>query len=152
MDRHQLFGGPMGVTDWGRPLSPGKKAQLMWEILASYAVARGAMRTNKLAEAASRVRRIRGRASPRVAPEDRQYAALHLASAVNRVLGKLPTDSRCLARSLVLTSLLAHRGIDSSLVIGVRSEPEFAAHAWVELDGRALLPPGDQFMQRMVEV
>ena len=47
-----------------------------------------------------------------------------------------PFDSRCLMRSLVLTSLLARRGIDSSLVIAVLPGPGFEAHAWVEEPGR----------------
>jgi hypothetical protein len=51
----------------------------------------------------------------------------------------------------VLTRLLASRGIRSSLVIGVRSEPEFEAHAWVECAGIALLPPGDDSYGRLVE-
>ncbi len=53
-------------------------------------------------------------------------------------------------RSLVLTAMLARRGIPSSVVIGVRPEPEFAAHAWVESDGAAVLPPGRY--GRVVEV
>ncbi len=63
----------------------------------------------------------------------------------------LPTDSRCLVRSLVLTRLLGRRGVPSSLVIGVMSEPQFAAHAWVEHGGAPLLSPGTGF-QRLVEV
>lgn len=66
----------------------------------------------------------------------------HLAGAVRRLLSLLPTDARCLTQSLVLLSLLDRRGVSASLLIGVRSEPEFGAHAWIELDGEALLPPG----------
>ena len=62
--------------------------------------------------------------------------------AVARTLRLLPTDSRCLMRSLVLSALLARRGIDSSLVIGVRTAEAFGAHAWVEHEGRPLLPTG----------
>jgi hypothetical protein len=60
-----------------------------------------------------------------------------------RILELLPTDSRCLIRSLVLMSLLEHRDTPCELVIGVQAEPVFAAHAWVECDGEALLPTGD---------
>jgi hypothetical protein len=39
--------------------------------------------------------------------------------------------------------MLARRGIDSVLVIGVKMQPSFSAHAWVESGGRPLLPPLD---------
>ena len=66
-----------------------------------------------------------------------------LGHATIRVLRVLPTDGRCLMRSLVLTGLLARRGLPTSLVIGVDPGPDFAAHAWVEYDGVALLQAGD---------
>ena len=56
------------------------------------------------------------------------------------MLGLFPTDSRCLIRSLVLVRLLANRSIDARVVIGVKADDEFAAHAWVEHGERALLP------------
>ena len=59
------------------------------------------------------------------------------------VLEPPPLDSSARHQSLFLTAMLARRGIDSNVVIGVRSDPEFAAHAWVERNGVALLPPGD---------
>src|SRR5262249_14484623 len=76
----------------------------------------------------------------------------HLAHAVERVLRPLPTDSRCLVRSLVLLALLARRGVSRTLVIGVAAEPEFAAHAWIECEGEALLPSGNGLYARMVEI
>jgi hypothetical protein len=57
-----------------------------------------------------------------------------------------------LTRSLVLTRLLARRGIPSTLVIGVRSQPSFVAHAWVEYRGSALLPAERGTFQRLVEL
>jgi hypothetical protein len=75
-----------------------------------------------------------------------------LAGAVQRVLSVLPTDSRCLIRSLVLLALLERRSVASTLVIGVRAEPEFAAHAWVESDGRELLPSGGGEYRRLTEI
>jgi hypothetical protein len=77
---------------------------------------------------------------------------VHLAHAVGRVLLFLPTDSRCLVRSLVLLALLERRGVASMLVIGVRAEPEFAAHAWIEYEGETLLPSGGGQYARMVEI
>lgn len=75
-----------------------------------------------------------------------------LAYIVSSVLRLLPTDSRCLMRSLVLTRLLARRGLPSALVIGVTASPEFGAHAWVEQDGRPLLPAHDAIFARLVEL
>jgi hypothetical protein len=62
----------------------------------------------------------------------------------------MPADSRCLMRSLVLTRLLARRGIESRLVISVRPGERFAAHAWVEHDGVALLPADAPQSERLV--
>ena len=47
--------------------------------------------------------------------------------------------ANCLERSLTLWWLLARRGIESDLRIGVRTASgQFEAHAWVERDGIAL--------------
>ncbi len=72
--------------------------------------------------------------------------AARLARAAQRTLRFVPADSRCLMQSLVLTSLLARRGITSSLSIGVNPGRDFKAHAWVEYSGRPLLPNfGDSY-------
>ena len=76
----------------------------------------------------------------------------HVAGATARVLSLLPTDSRCLMRSLVLLRLLAVRGVTSTLVIGVKTEPAFAAHAWVEWEGAGLLPTGSGEYRRLTEI
>jgi len=67
--------------------------------------------------------------------------AQRLGRAVHRVLGHWPSQSRCLLESLVLTRMLSRRRVDSSLVIGVAPGETFQAHAWVESEGVALLPP-----------
>jgi hypothetical protein len=53
-------------------------------------------------------------------------------------------------RSLVLTGMLARRGIDTRLVISVRPGDRFAAHAWVEHDGVALLPADSPSFEQLV--
>jgi hypothetical protein len=75
-----------------------------------------------------------------------------LAWIVARTLKLMPGDTRCLARSLVLTRLLARRGIPTTLVIGARTTPSFLAHAWVEYDGEPVLSPGDGSFSRLVEL
>jgi Transglutaminase-like superfamily len=72
--------------------------------------------------------------------------------AVVRVLRLLPTDSRCLMRSLVLTRMLARRGVYATVVIGVRPGHSFAAHAWVEVDGHPVLATDESEYHRLVEL
>lgn len=66
--------------------------------------------------------------------------APRVARAAERVVARLPGDSRCLMRALVVLAMLARRGIDVRLVLAARPSPSFAAHAWVERDGQPLLP------------
>jgi hypothetical protein len=81
-----------------------------------------------------------------------RLVAARLGNAVCRTLRILPTDARCLTQALVLSSLLSARGISSTLVIGAHSKPEFAAHAWVEHDGRPVLPTHDFGESRLLEI
>jgi hypothetical protein len=48
----------------------------------------------------------------------------------------------CLVRSLVRQAWLAADGVERDVVIGVRRNPEFGAHAWIDGDP---LPPEDAF-------
>lgn len=59
---------------------------------------------------------------------------------MDRTLRLLPTDSRCLAQSLVLLRMLSDRGIPATFIIGAHSRPEFEAHAWIEYAGAPVLP------------
>ena len=55
-----------------------------------------------------------------------------------------PAGTSCLKEALVLSRLLARRGIPTTLRIGVgRQADAFAAHAWLEQDGRVILGDGD---------
>lgn len=78
------------------------------------------------------------------------WQGVRLAKATTRTLKVLPTDSRCLMKSLVLLGLLSRRGIGATLIVAVKAEPDFAAHAWIEHDSRPLLPPGEY--DRLVEL
>jgi Transglutaminase-like superfamily len=133
-----------------RRLSPPRRIQLAVEIVAAYGHARWALRRGTLAEA---VAALRGSEPAARYPDgDQLLTGIRLGRSVSRALGALPADSRCLVRSLTLTRLLASRGIQSSLVLGVRTEPRFEAHAWVECAGVALLPPADDTYGRLVEL
>lgn len=114
------------------------RIRLAVEIVAAYSRARWAMRGGDLRHA---VAKLRSAKREHAASFDRA-GCFHLAGAVRRVLSLLPGDARCLTESLALLALLDRRGVSAILVIGVRAEPEFGAHAWVELGGEALLPAG----------
>ena len=129
------------------PLSGVAKFALVAEILRTYATVRWRMRES---DVRAMVDGLRG-ASPVERHRDRPQAR-RLARAVSRTLRLLPTDSRCLARALVLDALLARRSLESVVVIAARAEPEFAAHAWVEHDGIAVLPPGSAGYQRLIDL
>lgn len=124
-------------------LSRRQKLALSSEILAIYCQVRLGLRRLAFPEALSRLRTLPP--GVQVAPQTpiTYVRAARLAWAVRRTLGVVPTDARCLIQSLVLTRVLAKRGIDSSLVIGVAPGDQFTAHAWVEFCGRSLLPDAE---------
>ena len=136
-----------------RPRSPRERARLVCEIVAAYRQARRELRR---APIASVLEALRAESPPQRAAPAQATAQLdearRLGWIVTRTLKLMPGDTRCLARSLVLTRLLARREIPSKLVIGARAAPEFLAHAWVECDGQPVLSPGDGSLGRLVEL
>lgn len=134
-----------------RRRSQRERTLLAVEILTAYAQAKLALRRAPIETAVASLRER--------APQEEQQAgaasleeARSLGWAVARLLRFVPGDTRCLARSLVVTRLLARRGIQAKLVIGARTEPEFLAHAWVEHAGDPVLDPGDGSFGRLVEL
>jgi hypothetical protein len=126
------------------------KLRLAGEILSAYVRARRSLRRSGLAPTVVALRPLH--ADPRVSSEAQRRLALRLARAVSRTLSPLPGDTRCLMRSLVLSTLLNRRGLQSTLVIGARTGPDFAAHAWVEIAGRPVLPDGGDVYGRLLEL
>src|SRR5258708_29820685 len=57
--------------------------------------------------------------------------------AVNRACAWYPKRALCLQRSAVTTCLLRSYGVPAQIVLGAQKLP-FKAHAWVEVDGRAV--------------
>lgn len=127
----------------------GAKLRLAGEIVTAYVVARFTLRRRGLPEALEALRTATTPAK-RAIRGPQSANGRQLARAVIRTLAILPADSRCLMRSLVLTRLLARRGIDSRLVIAVRPGEHFAAHSWVEHEGEPLLPGGAPAFERLV--
>jgi hypothetical protein len=135
------------------PINRREKARLLVEILATYPLALRRLRSNDL-PAMIRAARRGARAEPVIGdPAVRAATAVRLGKAVVRSLMLLPTDQRCLIRSLVLSRVLARRGIPATLIIGVgRDGDTFEAHAWVEHEGVPLLPPGKGHFERLIEL
>jgi hypothetical protein len=138
------------VLNGSRQLSPAGKVRLAGEVLRTYARVRVLLRRTDLKAALASLRAER--TTEPVAEGDRLIASDRLARAVLGTLPKLPVNDSCLMRSLTLSGLLARRGIDGVLVIGVEPGTEFGAHAWVEVDGRALLEPGGERFARLVDL
>jgi hypothetical protein len=126
---------------------------LVVEIVGTYAVTWRRMRRQDVRwlAAAARGGRAAGFAQQTTSLETRLVAG-RLGNAVDRTLRALPTDSRCLVQSLVLTRLLARRGIPNSLVIGAHPGGEFSAHAWVECGGFPVLAPLGYEGSRLLEL
>jgi hypothetical protein len=57
--------------------------------------------------------------------------------AVNYACVWYPKQALCLQRSFVTTYLLRKHGVATEMVLGAQKVP-FKAHAWVEVDGRAI--------------
>ena len=129
-----------------------QKAGLAREVFGSYLRQRRRMRHDeKLPAVLADLRRpLTDDGVERTELED-QLTGIRLGRAVSRTLAPVP-DARCLLRSLVLVDLLARRGIAASFVLGVRSGPDFEAHAWVEKGGVPLLPPYDGEYERLVDL
>jgi Transglutaminase-like superfamily len=133
----------------------GQRVRLTAEVLSTYIHVRWVMRDD---DAERSVRRLRADArGPDENPAQTNesdlelLAALRLAHATRRVLELLPSDSRCLFRSLTLLCLLERRGISQTLVVAVRPQP-FSAHAWVEVKGQPVLPDGQLGYERLLEL
>jgi Transglutaminase-like superfamily len=133
-----------------KPIPLSEKLAIAVEILTTYVHVRWLLWRNDLPTA---VETLRG-PSDHLERGDlrRQAIGVRLGKAVGRTLRFLPFDSRCLVRSLVLTRMLARRGIESKVVIGVGIEPEFSAHSWVESEGIELLPAFEDKHRRLVEL
>lgn len=124
------------------------KTRLAVEIVTSYLATRWYLRRGALPGVVAQLRDV---ARVPASPLDGDDAP-RLGRAVGRTLSHLPGDSRCLVRSLVLLRLLARRGVAGSLVIAASpgAAKGLEAHAWVEVAGLPVLPPGSPNYGRLV--
>lgn len=79
---------------------------------------------------------------------DANLAQRRLARAVERAAGRVPGESRCLARAMALHWMLRRRAIGGVLHIGVLAGSERGSlddlHAWVTRSGEVLIGASDQ--------
>ena len=134
-----------------RSFTLGEKIRLVLEIIGIYLEVRLWLLQRDLPAVVAAAKSVKQPMAAEVGIAQ-QATGYRLGRVVGRTLSKLPADSRCLVRSLVLSRLLARRGIPASLVIGVKLDPEFEAHAWVESGGVPLLPAGEMERGRLVEL
>ena len=66
-----------------------------------------------------------------------QNAIDRVCTAVNYACIWYPKQALCLQRSFVTTYLLRKHGVSAHMVLGAQKLP-FKAHAWVEVEGRAI--------------
>ena len=60
-----------------------------------------------------------------------------ISTAVNYACSWYPKQALCLQRSFATTYLLRKNGVPAHMVLGAQKLP-FKAHAWVEVEGRAI--------------
>lgn len=128
------------------------RVRLAFEVFGTYLQVRWVMRDSDAGRAVQRLRSRIGPAPATIQDEGAEVlAAQRLSNAVIKVLERLPSDSRCLFRSLTLLCMLQRRGITPNLVIAVRPSP-FGAHAWLEVCGKSVLPAAEPGYERLLEL
>lgn len=132
-------------------LGPVDRTRLGIEILIAYARARWLLHSQTPIDAVATLRRHARSDEVKLPPGTDLLIGWRLAHAVIVTLTPLPTDVRCLFRSLTLLTVMERRGIHPKLIISARPQP-FVAHAWIELHGQPLLPEADGDHQRLVEL
>jgi hypothetical protein len=149
-------GGPLTrVVAAGSPernLSHPERLRLAAEIVVAYVTVRRGLTQGSVEAVVAKLRANPALGAAPGSPEDRLDEARDLSRAVTRTLTLLPGDTRCLTQALVLTHVLARRGISAKLVIGARTTPRFFAHAWVEHADQPLLATGEGLFHTLVEL
>ena len=126
------------------------RLRLVAEVVWTYRRVRDLQRGSNLPETLAALRRPLAVSEDKIAVN--RGDAIRLGHTVARTLRALPTDSRCLMQSLVLTDMLARRGTRTTFVIGVRPGSDFLAHAWIEREGDPLLPPMEDEFERLTDL
>ena len=87
---------------------------------------------------------IEGEESPEDATIDEYRFAKKVAYAVNQVCGKTKWESKCLVRALTAQRLLAEKGIESTMYLGIKEDEnhKMLAHSWIRV-GRMFVTGGN---------
>jgi hypothetical protein len=132
-------------------LGGAARVRLGVEILTAYVRVRRLLRSHEPAVAIAMLRQQAKRETAPSEPDTQLILGWRLAHAVNVALTPLPTDVRCLSRSLTLLAIMERRGLQPKLIISVRPQP-FSAHAWIEFHGQPLLPDLGSDHERLAEL
>lgn len=132
-------------------LGPLQRTRLGSEILVAYVRVRWLLHSREPADAVALLRRHARRHPISTEPAMELVVGERLGHAVSVALAPLPSDVRCLFRSLTLLTVMERRDLHPKLVVGVRPRP-FAAHAWIELHGQPLLPAAEHGFERLTEL
>jgi transglutaminase superfamily protein len=126
------------LARWRR-LSPARRSLLPRALLLVVCV-----RVGLLALPFGVVRRLLHRARTRTVLATRAYTTADIIWCISRA-GRAVPGATCLTRALATEVLLARRGLEPAVCIGVRrpDRETLQAHAWVEVDGRILSGGGD---------
>jgi hypothetical protein len=99
------------------------------------AVASRSLQSRGFAVASRRVQRLCPTRPPNARVPDGARVA-RVVETIGRAAELIPGQVGCLPRSMTISAMLRHRGVEADLRIGVRSTSAgVEAHAWVELDG-----------------
>ena len=87
---------------------------------------------------------IAGEESPKKASLDDYRYAKKVSYAVNQVCSKTKWESKCLVRALTAQKLLAEKGIESTMYLGVKEDGnhKMVAHSWIRV-GRVFVTGGN---------
>lgn len=128
-------------------LSRSRRVALALEVLRAYATVRVVVRRGPITQTVATLRRTNTPDRP-----DDPALGRHLAWATVKTISLLPADSRCLMRALVLTRVMARRGLRSEFVLSASTASSFEAHAWIEHAGAPLLEPGGDDHQALLRL
>ena len=87
---------------------------------------------------------IEGEESPEDATLEEYRFAKKVSYAVNQVCNKTKWESKCLVRALTAQKLLAEKGIESTMYLGVKEDEnhKMMAHSWIRV-GKAFITGGN---------
>jgi transglutaminase-like putative cysteine protease len=118
------------------------RRRLLWEALASLAIARMVMACVPFRRIAAWLGTAGAESPATVTPEETRTAEA-VGWAVRVLGGRVPWDGRCLAQALAATSMLRRRGLEGTVSFGVceGESATFDAHAWLRV-GSLILTGG----------